>query len=203
MSIKDKKYIKIIVFVVCAVLILWLFGWWAGWWAGKNAVIGDIGPSGGYIFYDKGSYSNGWRYLEAAPAVNEYTSIVWGGFGRTVGGTGIAIGTGKSNTERIVAKFGDVEPYEKRADYAAKLCADLVVTKDGVTYDDWFLPSKDELDLMYENLWRKGSFADSHRYWSSSELNDSTAYQRTFIRGESMPFEIRYTECNVRPVRAF
>ncbi len=130
-------------------------------------------------------------------------AIVWGGFGSTVGGTGIAIGTGKSNTERIVAKFGDVEPYEKRVDYAAKLCADLVVTKDGVTYDDWFLPSKDELDLMYENLWRKGSFADRHRYWSSSELDEFTAYQRTFIKGESMPFEIRYTECNVRPVRAF
>ena len=30
--------------------------------------IGDIGPAGGYIFYDKGYYSDGWRYLEAAPA---------------------------------------------------------------------------------------------------------------------------------------
>ena len=30
--------------------------------------IGDIGPAGGYIFYDRGYYENGWRYLEAAPA---------------------------------------------------------------------------------------------------------------------------------------
>ena len=30
--------------------------------------VGDIGPAGGYIFYDKGNNDNGWRYLEAAPA---------------------------------------------------------------------------------------------------------------------------------------
>ena len=30
--------------------------------------VGDIGPAGGYIFLDKGFYSDGWRYLEAAPA---------------------------------------------------------------------------------------------------------------------------------------
>jgi len=26
----------------------------------------DIGPAGGYIFYDKGYYSSDWRYLEAS-----------------------------------------------------------------------------------------------------------------------------------------
>jgi hypothetical protein len=26
-----------------------------------------IGPAGGAVFYDKGGYSDGWRYLEAAP----------------------------------------------------------------------------------------------------------------------------------------
>ena len=30
--------------------------------------VGDIGPAGGYIFYDRGYYQDGWRYLEAAPA---------------------------------------------------------------------------------------------------------------------------------------
>ena len=36
--------------------------------------IRDIGPSGGYVFFDKGSYSDGWRYLEAAPVSFEFTS---------------------------------------------------------------------------------------------------------------------------------
>ncbi|MDR0411179.1 MAG: DUF1566 domain-containing protein [Treponema sp.] len=26
-----------------------------------------IGPAGGFVFYDKGSYSEGWRYMECAP----------------------------------------------------------------------------------------------------------------------------------------
>jgi len=29
--------------------------------------VGDTGPAGGIVFYDKGSESDGWRYLEAAP----------------------------------------------------------------------------------------------------------------------------------------
>jgi len=26
-----------------------------------------IGPGGGYVFYDKGNYDNGWRYIECSP----------------------------------------------------------------------------------------------------------------------------------------
>jgi hypothetical protein len=43
------------------------------WYEGRRKVP-DIGPSGGFVFYDKGNNSNGWRFLEAAPAFTEFTA---------------------------------------------------------------------------------------------------------------------------------
>ena len=170
-----------------------------------NYMVGGPGQTGGYVFYDKGSYSDGWRYLEAATASNEWTNKVWGGYGTIVGGTATAtaIGTGESNTEIIVSAFGYAEPYEGKSDYAAKLCADLVVSKDGVEYDDWFLPSKDELNLMYENLKRNnlGGFSDLY-YWSSSEYDALIACYQYFLNGYQI-IDYRYSNNRVRPVRAF
>ena len=34
---------------------------------GHEMEVGDIGPAGGLIFYDKGQFIDGWRYIEAAP----------------------------------------------------------------------------------------------------------------------------------------
>jgi hypothetical protein len=65
--------------------------------SGKEYKIGDFGPAGGHIFYDKGVFSNGWRYLEAAPAETEFTAQ-WGASGRDVAGTGTLVGSGKRNT---------------------------------------------------------------------------------------------------------
>lgn len=134
---------------------------------------------------------------------NDYVDKAWGGFGTTVGDTGTAIGTGKSNTEKIVEEFGNAEPYQLKTDYAAKLCTDLVVPKDGVDYDDWFLPSKDELNLMYQNLKGNnlGGFNDFF-YWSSSDGNANWAWYQDLYDGTRYG-NYRDYEGRVRPVRAF
>jgi hypothetical protein len=170
--------------------------------------VGELGPSGGYVFYENPDYeTDGWRYLEAAPAgwsgSADDPGKVWGGYGTAVeGGTGTAIGTGSSNTQKIVAMFGNAEPYESKTDYAAKLCADYR----GGGYDDWFLPSKDELNLMYLNLYMNnlGGFSDG-KYWSSSEYNvyaANHAWYQLFTNGYQYEDD-RIHNYGVRPVRAF
>ncbi|MFP4068440.1 MAG: InlB B-repeat-containing protein, partial [Spirochaetaceae bacterium] len=162
--------------------------------------VGDVGPAGGIVFYDKGVYSDGWRYLEAAPSdidVSGDYSHVWGGYGTSVGGTGNAIGTGAANTQAIVAEYGDEEPHEDRADYAAKLCNDLEYGG----YDDWFLPSRDELNEMYTQREDIGGFASAF-YWSSSELTELIAWAQYFPTDGQSDHD-KTDASRVRAARAF
>jgi hypothetical protein len=99
----------------------------------------------------------------------------WSFVGNTpiTGATGTAIGTGKSNTTKIVQAQGN-------SSYAAKLCDDLVLNG----YSDWFLPSKDELNLLYINRDVIGGFTNSNvRYWSSTEHDKDRAWYQHFNDG--------------------
>lgn len=137
------------------------------------AVIGKIGPSGGFVFYDTGNYiAHGtWRYMEAAPASTEWTNKQWGTRGHILSGIGTDVGTGQTNTTIIKNwldtntdnSWGDVA---NKTDRAAYLCDSLVYG----TYDDWFFPSRDELNLMYQNLKCQGIGGfTSDCYWASSQ----------------------------------
>ncbi len=158
----------------------------------KALGIGDTGPAGGLIFYDKGSFSEGWRWLEAAPR-DQSTGIEWGGRGTSISGTSVEVGTGEANTEKIVRKLGN-------GTYAVQLCYDL----EQGGYDDWFLPSKDELNLMYRNLQLKGmgGFAAAN-YWSSSEYGSYVAWIQYFYNGIQYNDSSKNNDCRVRAVRAF
>ena len=160
----------------------------------------DTGPAGGHIFYDKGSYSNGWRYLEAAPASTEWTDKRWGICGTLIGGTETGIGTGKSNTTIIVKWLNS----HGETDRAPQLCDALVY--DG--YSDWFLPSKDELNLIYENLYLKGvgDFIDNDHigyYCSSSEYDVDEKWSQNFNGDGYQLIGVKNTMGPIRAVRAF
>ncbi|MCL2043478.1 MAG: DUF1566 domain-containing protein [Treponema sp.] len=157
--------------------------------------VGGPGPAGGIIFYDKGNDADGWRFLEAAPASTEFSSIQWGAYNRDVAGTALGIGTGRRNTELIVTRLGELGETGR----AAQLCAGLNFGG----FSDWFLPSRDELNLMYTNLRQRGLGGfGSDWYWSSSQSSASGAWYRHFGYG-SQDYLNKNTTLTVRAVRAF
>jgi hypothetical protein len=138
--------------------------------------IGDRGPAGGIIFYVNPVADDDWRYLEAAPASTEGKSIQWAANSGNVSGTKADIGTGKQNTKLIMETA--MQTGENFA--AARLCDRLV----SGGFDDWYLPSKVELGLMYLNLKTEGAGGFSEDwYWSSSQLADAHAWVQNFGDG--------------------
>jgi hypothetical protein len=157
--------------------------------------IGDIGPAGGFIFCDKGIYTDGWRYLEAAPAGAEFTAQL-GAYEKEVSNTMTAVGFGKQNTKLIVDRLRALGETNK----AAQVCAALDING----YKDWFLPSKDELNLMYTNLKQKGlgGFSNSS-YWSSSLGDVYEPWGQDFSSGYQGIVDGWSFTLFVRAVRAF
>ena len=158
--------------------------------------VGDTGPAGGLIFYDKGSDSDGWRYLEAAPVSTEWEKP-WGSLENDFyGETETSIGSGQNNTTIIVTWLNSHSETGK----AAQLCNDLIVGG----YNDWFLPSRGELNLIYTNLKVAGvgGFADDN-YWSSSEIDTDYAWAQYFYNGSQYTEWKANANYRVRAVRSF
>jgi DUF1680 family protein len=172
----------------------------AVWLPTRDYAPGDVGPAGGFIFYvNPNADKDGWRYLEAAP-FDQSAGAKWGSFRKLIAGArGTAVGPGRRNTLDMLA--ANVEPGT-----AARLCADLDLN--GVR--GWFLPSRDELALVYRNLnatgaadFRDGGIADNFSYWASSQQTADMAAHIDFAdlgrqHGDDKDFPRR-----VRAIRAF
>jgi|TARA_B110000046_G_scaffold179263_1_gene208249 hypothetical protein len=107
---------------------------------------------------------------------------------------GSSIGDGFANTELILSVQGE-------GDYAAKICADYKVSATDEVYDDWFLPSKEELFEIYENIDLLGEFKTT--YWSSTEADRNTGAWRQNLYNSAQNVSKKYEPFSVRPVRAF
>tara|TARA_Y100000385_G_C12996247_1_gene595066 strand:+ start:1 stop:1152 length:1152 start_codon:yes stop_codon:yes gene_type:complete len=157
--------------------------------------VGQAGPGGGIVFFDKGNTIGGWQYLETA-ASDQSTGIVWGCNGTLISGTQLTVGSGEANTALIVSGCNE-------ASFAAQLCNDLTLGGQS----DWFLPSIDESNLMYRNLHlnNQGNFSTT-AYWSSPESESDLAWAFAFTNGGAyynFVNSYKYFTFNVRAVRAF
>ena len=154
----------------------------------NEPVVYTLGESfgGGVIFYIDASTQHG-----LIAATSDQGTYVWGD-GTTTNATGTAEGTGKANTAAIVRTQGT-------GSYAAYICTHLTLNG----YTDWFLPSKDELDLlMAQNVAGLVSGFNGGIYWTSSEVNASTAWSQNFNTGTQGGYSKSLKE-NVRAIRAF
>jgi hypothetical protein len=108
------------------------------------------------------------------------------------GATGTAIGTGLSNTNKIIVSQG--EP-------AISYAAGLARAYKGGGYTDWYLPSKDELEKLSYTREIIGGFVNYY-YWSSSEVNLSKAWFQTFFSGKQET-SVKGEPAIVRAIRSF
>jgi hypothetical protein len=152
---------------------------------------------GGLVFYNDGK-AHGF-VCAATDQIIKFAK--WGCEGKVIGGTSSSINSGASNTNAIVANCTG-------ASIAARVCYDLILN----SYDDWYLPSIDQLNLMHLNLNAQGmggfpGFSTDYNpdYWSSSEYDKDYAWGYDFLGGNQVK---DYKESslfffNVRAVRSF
>lgn len=139
-------------------------------------------------------YVEGETHGLIAATVDQSTGIIWAKLAyqsTAVGGTGTALGSGLANTNSIIAQNVVADD-----SYAASIARSY----DGGGYDDWYLPSQDELNKLYINRAVIGGL--SSFYWSSSEYN-ATLSSMQWLGVGSWFQESKSHTWYVRAVRSF
>ena len=143
---------------------------------GENCVVGERGPQGGVIFYDAGSQQWWGRYLEAKVG-STFAGVPWGSTTslypadsrQALQRRSMAIGMGRDNTRLM---------REANSPLATSMFP---------ASEDWYLPSKDELDVLYNyrvlNLAQPATIWNSLPMWSSSESEAGFAWYQLFQDG--------------------
>ena len=153
--------------------------------------IGDT-YAGGIIFFLDGSGCHGL----VAKATDEPGTYQWSSTYFNTWAFASGIYGGAQNTKKSIARA----VASASTCPAASVCDNL--TSGG--YTDWYLPSKDELDMMYVNLHMQGlgGFANNY-YWSSTVLDGTNAWEQGFNDGFQNFTNVKLNTNYVRAVRAF
>lgn len=150
----------------------------------------SIGQSygGGIVFYIAEGEHHG---LVCAEQDQTQGISWWNNSFINTGATGTSLGTGQSNTTIILNTQG-------AGSYAASICDQLDLNG----YNDWYLPSIGELQLMFIRI--QPRFEETN-YWSSSEINQNNSYSMSFDpRGGGTPISsAKNVIWRVRAVRSF
>ena len=151
----------------------------------------SIGQSyqGGTIFYIDATGQHG-----LIAAQTDIPAIKWsvGPTYISTGATATAIGSGNANTNAIIASQG-------AGSYAAEACADLV----SGGYSDWYLPSADELKLLYANIAIYAGMNVATRYWTSSETTGDPTYGKALaVRWSDGVLTVGNNKDTLYPARA-
>ena len=173
----------------------------------KTYKIGDEGPGGGIVFYvDKEGFrvydgkggKETCHYLEMSK--NTLGGSYWFPEYNYIGATQEGVGYGKSNTYKILNAKTSRELTEKNC--AAHRCSKYSTssTKAG----EWWLPSKDELDLIYQSQKERVLASCTDKYhWSSSESGNNLACVEVLGDGDWNHYYKVNFKNSVRAVRAF
>ena len=205
---------------------------------GSSCPIGSTGPGGGVVFYDAGSQQSWGRYLEFAPTG-------WSGspndpFDLYCNSPEFEFGT-SATADRLRKRWEDPELQAMLGTEIGKGVGNTNLMLAGCTYgaaylvhaytgggkNDWFIPSKDELNELCKYV-RGQKLGDSNvscafnlsdeflpgfvanQYWSSSEAGVVLANRTSTGRAWYIRFNIGEADNThqdnigwVRPVRAF
>lgn len=165
---------------------------------------------GGYIFYffeDNTGLAIAKKNLKYKKYKKD-GKVIWGCRGEQVGGTKTEIGTGLANTKIISEAKCSLYDVENEA--RLKSAADMCLLYRGAGFDDWYLPSKDELHEAYMALayTSKVNFGKMN-YWTSSEKNKDAAWVENLAPGyrefdlSGQSYFHKFYARSVRPIRNF
>ncbi len=151
--------------------------------------------NGGKIAYIFQSYDNGYvagqKHGLIVATADQSAGAPWGCTDISItGAQNTGVGTGNQNTMAIVAGCST-------AGTAARICSDLVLEG----YSDWYLPSLDDLDMIYINKDAIGGFSNGY-YWTSSE-EIGEAWSMNFGGSFDMSIDTKDSYHYVRAVRSF
>jgi len=154
---------------------------------------------GGIVFYLDATGKSG-----LVCAVKDQSSKMrWGYNDIFLENTQAIIGSGAMNSQNIADAYLGIEN-------ASDLCLELEING----FTDWFLPSKDELNLMYVNRAKIDAAAlknggqtfstdfENANYWSSTEESKTHAWLHQFDTGEQKTYHKTYV-LHARAIRAF